>query len=318
MAQAKQYLVVRASGGLSNRLQALLGGIAFCLLTGRSLCVDWRDGLYSDDFSNVFPLWFQILGVDVVSCQEVEKAFHHGALVAPSFWEEYLCEAVAVEYLFNGDDHMSAQGRADSCYDISQSDVLSKHELFPDILVYWGWDLRVTTALSHALRQKFPQWKDLNDTALARALLQNHMRPTAPIHDAVEEFYTKHFTRPPVGIHIRHSDLQSPLPRMLEKLAQVHTGEDELFLCTDNALVEKMVRRIYPHCVIRDKIFQGVNVPLHSYVSGISNVQKGFDAVVEMLLLARCAHIIHYAPSSFARISILQSRLSAENVHAVT
>ncbi len=317
MQHMKKYLVVRASGGLSNRLQAVLGGIAYCLLTGRTLCVDWRDGLYSDDFSNVFPLWFQVHGIDVASCQEVEAAFHAGASVSPSFWKDYLCDAVAVEYLFTGDTHMSAQGRETSSYNIADAGALNQHEAAPDIAVHWEWTFATARALVPALQKRFTEYAALDEDAVLRALLQKHISPTVNVQQEIHQFYTQNFTQPPLGIHIRHSDLQSPLPHMMAALQSTYTQGDEIFLCTDNELVEKMVRRLYPQCITREKIFQGVNIPLHNYVPGISNVQKGFDAVVEMLLLAKCKHIIHFKRSSFARIPIYFSNLSPEQIHVV-
>ncbi len=314
----KRYLVVRASGGLSNRLQAILGGIAYCLLTGRTLCVDWRDGLYSDDFSNVFSLWFTLKDLPTASCQEVEEAFHVGATLAPSFWQKHLSDAIAVEYLFAGDEHMSPEGRKQSHFDICHADAVTTDAQEADILVYWGWDLSAVQALAPQLKARLPQYASLEVENIPCAVLKNHIHPTQAVQQEVEFFYHTHFSTPPLGIHIRHSDLQSPLPRMLEKLHHIYIQNQGLFLCTDNELVEKMVRRIYPHCVIRNKLFQGVNVPLHNYVPGISNVKKGFDAVVEMLLLAKCQQIIHYAPSSFARISILYSALPPHAIHAVT
>ncbi len=317
MPHLKKYLVIRASGGLSNRLQAIIGGIAFCLLTGRTLCVDWRDGLYSDDFSNVFPQWFQIQGVDTATCHEVEEAFSQGAKLAPSFWKEYLHEAIAVEYLFSDQSHMHAEQLQKSSYDITASQLFEQADTAPDILVHWGWNLNTVLALTPALQRRFPEYAGLDGFEMARTLLQKHIQPTQIITESVQHFYAENFPTAPVGIHIRHSDMQSPLPRMLEMLSTVAKPEERIFLCTDNELVEKMVRRVYPHCITRTKTFQGVNVPLHCYVPGISNVQKGFDAVVEMLLLAQCKHIIHYKRSSFARISILLSSLSPEHVHSV-
>ncbi len=314
---SKKYLIMRASGGLSNRLQAALGGIAYCILTGRALCIDWRDGLYSDDFSDVFSLWFELKGIETASCQEVIQAYKQGATVAPPFWKEYLQEAIAVEYLFTGDTHMSSEGQEQSCYDLTHPLALEQDCERETLLVSWGWDLRAARALIPALQERFSHLQDLSTQEIISWLLHTHLHAKPQVQEAVETFYATHFSSTPIGIHIRHSDLQSPLPRMLDTLQQVHTDGDELFLCTDNELVEKMVSRLYPHCVTRTKTFQGVNVPLHNYVPGISNVEKGFDAVVEMLLLSKCKHIIHYAPSSFARIAILQSQLPDSHIHIV-
>ncbi len=318
---AQKYFVVRASGGLSNRLQALLGGIAYCLLTDRILCVDWRDGLYSDDFSNVFPLWFRVDGLATATCQEVLAAFNQGAEVFPPFWKEYLPDAIAVEYLFNNNDHMAQH--CQTAYDIDYAAHRGlKHFLHNDahaapILVYWGWDVQGVTSLIPLLQEKFTEYALQSTVEVQRTLLQKHVSPTEKVLHEVHVFSAERFTKPLIGIHIRHSDLQSPLPRMLATLQEVYTDEDAIFLCTDNALVEKMVQRLYPQCITRSKLFQGINVPLHCYVEGISNVEKGFDAVVEMLLLARCSQLIYYAPSSFSRISLLYGNFDPANIHAV-
>ncbi len=312
-----RFFVVRASGGLSNRLQAILGGIAYCLLTNRTLCVDWRDGLYSDDFSNIFYEWFDICHVKTALCEQVFDALAQGAEVYPIFWKEHLQQPIAVEYLFPQDNHLSTKIQTLSNFDLKQEHLLENDAIAAPILVYWGWDCTGINTLIPLLQEKYPYFKNLDNLDIQRELLQNYLIPTQNVCQAVESFYNTHFHKPPLGIHIRHSDLQSPLPKMLNFLEKIHQKNDELFLCTDNEFVEKMVKRLYPHCQIRSKTFQGVNVPLHCFVPGISNVQKGFDAVVEMLILAKCRSIIYYAPSSFSKISILFSQLTRDQIYAV-
>ncbi len=309
----ENFLILRASGGLANRIQAILGGIAHCLLSGRTLCVDWRDGMYSTDFSNVFPLWFELQGVSHAPVEHALNAFNNGASLAPVFWEQFIAEPIAVEYLFDDNAHMSSAGRLQSSYPLSP--ILT--EPAPQILVHWGYDLTTLNLLAQALGAKYARFAHKNVNEIANILLNEYLVPRKEILDAVRSFYTEHFPKKPMGIHIRHSDLQSPLPQTLEKLKELYHDGDAIFLCTDNALVEKMVQRIYPACVVRKKSFQDANIPLHSYTENIDNVQKGFDALVEMYLLAECKNIIHYAPSSFARIAILRANLQTENVHCI-
>ncbi len=310
MCSINKTLLVRASGGLSNRLQAVISGIAYCLLTDRAICIDWRDGLYSDDFSNVFPLWFNIKGLKTINIEEVLAAFDNNATINPPFWKDWLHEPIAVEYLFNGNDHTLPKNKA------MTSISLTDENLDEDILVFWDWHINSITPLIPKLRIKFSHLKNMNDTEIQKYLLKTYLHPTGNILNETMDFVTNSFFSAPVGIHIRHTDLQSPLPKLLDKLKEV-AKEDEIFLCTDNEQVEKMVCRLFPRTITRDKIYQGLNIPLHSYVEGVSNVQKGHEAVLDMLILAQCKHIIHYKQSSFARISILFSELDCDCVHSV-
>ncbi len=311
MKPREKILVVRASGGLANRLLALLNGIAYALLTQRILCVDWRDGLYSDDFSNVFPLWFHIDTLQTCTCEQLFEFYRQGASVVPTFWQQWLPDAVAVEYLFKGNEHMSAYNRALSSVDMNELHISE------DIAVFWHWSAAPLAQLSPLLQQNIPALAHVTDTNMAPALLNTYVRPAAHLLQEKDAFLKCHFSNAPIGIHIRHSDLQSPLHRMLEKLQEIAKKDDEIFLCTDNEYVETMVRRLFPHVVTQKKTYQGTGVPLHSYVPGISNVQKGHEAILDMLLLAQCKAIIHYAPSSFATIPIFWSGLAKECIHSV-
>ncbi len=310
MHDIKKTLIVRASGGLSNRLQAVICGIAYCLLTDRAICVDWRDGLYSDDFSNSFPLWFNILGMESISYEDVLKAYQSKASIHPIYWKDWISEPIAVEYLFNGNEHTLPQNKEFTSID------LSNDQLDDDILVFWDWHIMPINALIPKLKEKFPHLASLEDSEIPSYLLKQHVQPTEIILQDVDTFFAKHFEQAPIGIHIRHTDLQSPLPKLLDKLQEI-AGENKIFLCTDNEQVEKMVCKLFPNTVTCRKIYQGTNVPLHSYTEGISNVQKGHEAVIDMLLLSRCKQIIHYTQSSFARISILFSKIPSSAIHAI-
>ncbi len=312
MGSIDKILVVRASGGLSNRLQAVICGVAYCLLSGRSICVDWRDGLYSDDFSNVFPLWFNIEGIKSVTYQNMERTYGQDACIMPVFWHDWIKDPIAIEYLFEGNSHMQEANVARTAINIEQFD------LKEDIVIFWSWDTSPLTRIIPQLKEKFSHLAKLNQIQIERYLLKTYVKPVQKLEQEAQDFFVKHFKNIPVGIHIRHTDLQSPLPQMLEQLKLIAGHDEKIFLCTDNEQVERMVQKIFPHTVTRPKIYQGPNIPLHSYVEGISNVQKGHDAILDMLLLSKCKDIIHYQRSSFARIPALLSNLEPKNIHALS
>jgi hypothetical protein len=53
-----KYLVVKAKGGMGNRMLCAVTGILYGQLTGRKTIIDWRDRSYSDDGSNTFFRFF--------------------------------------------------------------------------------------------------------------------------------------------------------------------------------------------------------------------------------------------------------------------
>lgn len=309
----RRLLILRASGGLSNRLQAVAAGIAYGLLTGRALCVDWRDGIYSDDFSNVFPRWFSLDGPEQAPLPDAAPP---EGRVFPPFWKDRLAEPVAVEYLFE-ENHMAPDNVARTSLDFTCLD-------YPqEIVVGWGWNLTPLRRMLPLLR-RLPSapdgWSTREPSAedAARHLLTRHLAPHPEIAGQVEAFAARHFAPGrTIGIHIRHTDLQSPLERMLEALRDLAVPGDTIFLTTDNRHVQTAVSRLFPGVVVTEKCFPPGGVPLHCYVPGISNEQKGREALIDMLLLARCDHIIHYRRSSFARIPALLSGLPPERIHSI-
>jgi hypothetical protein len=54
----RKLLLVKGLAGFGNRIHAALSGIVYARMTRRRLVVDWRDDVYSDDGTNVFPRYF--------------------------------------------------------------------------------------------------------------------------------------------------------------------------------------------------------------------------------------------------------------------
>lgn len=308
----QKTLLIRGSGGLSNRLQAVLAGIAHCLITGRALCVDWRDGMYSDDFSNVFPRWFSLHTV----VDTVAPLDYRGTDIVPPFWRDWLHDAVAVEYLFEN-DHLSPSNVARTSIDFSQTDYAN------DIIVGWGADLQAVLAVTPVLRQRaeavgLPFLAQMDDMTIVRWLAQHCLELQAHLRQRVEAFATQHLTGPHcIGLHIRYTDLQSPLEDMITAVQQLVRPESTVFLCTDNAHVQNTVSRIFPRTVWTDKVFPAGGEPLHCFVPELSNVQKGEEALIDMYLLSKCHELVYYHKSSFSRISLLQGNFSPDTIHAL-
>ncbi len=302
-------LLLRASGGMANRLQAVAAGVAYCLLSGRRLCVDWRDGVYSDDSSNVFPLWFNLRGIESASVEEAVTAADNS--LYPSFWRSWLKEPVAVEYLFNN-NHMSPENVARTSIDFSRFDYEQ------EVLVGWGWNMAPALALAPLLREKFADGFGKDDRETLRVLFKDYIVLDRGLEEVVDEFSSAHFSPGrTVGAHIRHTDLKAPLEGMIKAIRDVTVPSDTVFLATDNILVQKSVERIFARVVHTEKVFPEAGETLHGYTPGISRVQSGREALVDMYLLARCDAVVHFSRSSFARIPAIMSGLAPDRIKIV-
>ena len=298
------YLVVRGSGGMSNRLQAVAAAVPYALRTGRTLCVDWRDSLYADAERNVFHRYFDVAGVPYVEDMPDSRD------IFPSFWGDRLALPVAVEYLFDNDHFGKAVFEA-TRIDLGRLDY--PHE----VVVFWSPDI---TPLGRLLPElgAVPGFAGLSLEAAARLILTRYVTPRAAVREAVDAFAAR-FRPPVVGVHVRHTDLESPVERMVAAVREIVacTGA-QIFLCTDNLHVQRLFARLFPDLLVTEKYMSTDGAPLHGLTDGVSSERKGFEALLDMYLLGRCDHVVHYVRSSFARISILSHGIGPERLTVVT
>jgi len=299
-----RYLVVRGSGGMSNRLQAVVAAVPYALLTGRTLCVDWRDSLYADHERNAFHRYFELHGVPFVA--ELPDSRD----VFPEFWRERLALPVAVEYLFDN-NHFGA-----AVFEATRID-LGRTNYDHEVAVFWSPDI---SPLARAL----PLLGGISDLAgrsleeAARAVLTRHVVPCAAVREAVDAFAAR-FRPPVVGVHVRHTDLESPVERIVAEVREIvaRTGA-QIFLCTDNLHVQRLFSRLFPGLLVTEKHLSADGAPLHGLTEGVSSERKGFEALLDMYLLGRCGHIVHYTRSSFARIAILSGGFAPDQLTVVS
>lgn len=298
------YLVVRGSGGMSNRLQAVAAAVPYALRTGRTLCVDWRDSLYADHGRNAFHRYFDLAGVPFVEELPDSRDIH------PEFWRENLPLPVAVEYLFDN-NHF---GKA--VFDATRID-LGRTDYSQEVVVFWSPDIAPLGRLLPQL-DALPGFSGVSLEETARRVLTRHITPCAAVREAVDAFAAR-FRPPVVGVHVRHTDMESPVERMVAATRDVvgRTGA-QVFLCTDNPHVQRLFARLFPGLLATEKFFPADGAPLHGLTEGVSSEMKGFEALLDMYLLGRCDHIIHYGRSSFARIAILSHGITPDRLTVVS
>ncbi len=89
MEDKKRVLIVKGKAGLGNRLLSVLGGILYCQLYDRLLCVDWSDGTYAPKGEDAFPMVFRCDFPTVPLSSVVTESDVH-----PSLWMNNLSRSV--------------------------------------------------------------------------------------------------------------------------------------------------------------------------------------------------------------------------------
>jgi len=274
-------------------------------MTGRRLYVDWSDFMYSDRGENVFPMLFKIRGVPYSYHLPQEPD------VYPDFWRQELTKNALVEQV--GINHMDPQVMDATRIDLSKQ--------YPQtVAAFWSFNLDPMRAALDHIRERLPRFAHLDADGICREVMQRHILPRPVVSDRVDDFASRHFSGPMIGVHVRHTDLCMPLEATLRAVHGLkETLGARIFLATDNQAVEQaLARQFGDDLVAMPKRYPDNGKHLHSHrVAGMTNFEKALDAAVEMYLLARCDAIVRYQASSFALVSWYSSDVPAERMVCV-
>lgn len=301
-------LIVKGSGGggLGDRLWSVLTGILYCQLSGRAIFVDWTDGLLAEQGINAFTELFALAGVEVLPALPEEKVSIH-----PISWKGRLKRSLHEVYVEDGDPPWN---RAATIQRYS-FDMLRLH--YPEkVLVMWDFD-----QLEKLRLYLEPTLKSCSHEDLLRTIFQIHVIPHPGLAAAARRLVPDgkgHI----VGVHVRatHESAKqkgfvqlSDYFRIADKL--LASGRMEcIVLATDNSEVEEKFRRRYKHVITSNKWFGQPGEPLHLGSSCSDRLQNTRDALVEMLMLARCDYLITQQNSAFSMMARVASSAPAENI----
>jgi hypothetical protein len=302
MDNGKGYLAVKATGGMGNRLLGIMCAVVYCLMTGRQLSVNWSDFMYSDAGENVFPRLFKIQGLP----------FSHRLPqtddVYPEFWRPLLHTDALIEQ-FGINHHDPA------VMDLTRIDLSKRYT--HTVAALWSYDLApLHAALAH-IQEHLPRFRGLGPDGICGEIMKTHILPRQVVRQRVEDFASRCFSSPMIGVHIRHTDLRMPFDKAVAAVKSLRKATAaKVFLATDNQLVEREMAGIFgENLVVMPKSYPQNGGHMHCHhVEGLTNFEKALDAAVEMYLLARCDAIVRFEPSSFAQISGYCSEIAPERM----
>ncbi|MCZ8137556.1 MAG: hypothetical protein O9266_14785 [Porphyrobacter sp.] len=294
-------LVIKAKGGLGNRMLSAITGLVLARLNDRTPFIDWRDGMYVERGVNLYPLLF-----DAGWMGDVDQ-FDAATVTAPALWADRM---------------------ADHPTDIIHQHFPNQHQdpfLYrklgipmngPDpaerVGVFWSYLPKLKRLAGRMARH--PAFAGKGIDAVTSDYLASYFRPVPEVAAKVDAIF-RDIAAPVIGVHIRFTDRKAPLPRIIatiEKLARAHP-EARIFLATDSAEAEEAVLARFPDVLRIDKALAQGGQALHVASGEFADpVEEARNALVDMMALARCNWLVHSSHSTFSVTAALIGRIPRE------
>ncbi len=292
-------LLIKAKGGLGNRMLSAICGLLFADLTGRRPVIDWRDGSYAPEGENAYPLLF-----DAPKDMAAPDTFDdwQGA-VSPATWQGNLdVPAARMVHRHDPSAHSSARIYRRFCTDLSRLDA-------PEALaVFWCYLPKFARLAPHLRRD--PRFAGRTRSAIIADYLDRYFTPNARVRAAVDSEIAA-MGRPHLGVHVRYTDRKVPVHRIEAALERKLKDQPDaaIFLATDSAEIEeRFAQRYGDRMHSTDKYLAADGARLHEMFSGPEGVTKQTEAenaLIDILLLSRSAHLVCSRHSTFAETAIL-------------
>jgi len=300
-----KYLLVKAKGGMGNRMLCAITGILYGQLSGRKTIVDWRDGSYSNDGSNTFSRFFNAPQVFP------ENILPKNAFICPDIWTGQLHKSMsAMIGEYDPNKHSSIWIHRKYSIDVRRLDYDE------DIVVFWYYTGRIRVLKTH-LQNADSSFANLDTGGIIRKVLLEQMKLSDEVRKRIDNF--KSATGWPekvIGLHIRNTDMKTNLAhyeRALQRLLQ-REPTAHIFLATDNQSISREYHQRYKNVFSTPKWFPDELSTMHQNSACPDKVLNGMEALTDMYLLAECDYLIYPCGSTFSCISRLLSNIPSENV----
>jgi len=291
-------ILVKGTAGLGNRMLAAMTASLFATVTNRRLMFDWRDPIFTGK-SGVAPDLFTELFTSPL-CEPLPATIEADS-VAPALWQGRLNETLAVV----GRDHDPLFYKKYGSFRKLAASLKQVH--FPEqLLVFWSWR-EVLRPLRKHLIQQDSRYRNMSNRDVLREAANRFVVPCDAVRSYVDQFVAENFKQNMLGVHIRATDLQAPVEKLLKTAVDVVRRNqcDGVFCATDNGEVEDRARRLLPNVVTLPKELPKTAIPLHYDPDCQSRVERARQALSDILLLSKCQHLVYASRSSFGYVASL-------------
>lgn len=294
-----KLLIIKAKGGLGNRILSAVSGLVFADLTGRVPVIDWRDGSYAPLGENAYPLLFDTPIALPCDIRDVDP----GSLT-PAIWQGQLdlTPQAMIDRHFP-QSHSSPTVYRKLCTDLSCLDAPE------DTAVFWCYLPKFARLRRHLRRRPDFAGRSIDD--IMRHYLKSHFTPNTRVRARVAAQLAT-MSRPVIGVHIRYTDRKIPLDKVratLQRRLREHPGAS-IFLATDNAEVQTAMAAEFDNLYVVAKHFNADGARLHHPDSTVDKIAEAESALVDIWLLSQCDHLIHSRHSTFSETSALLGQLT--------
>lgn len=301
-ASPSRTLLIKAKGGLGNRMLSAITGVALAELHGRTPVIDWRDGMYVPVGVNLYPLLFDdpVGGnpADFDACEDV----------APALWSGRLSDQ-PVNVIGR---HYPGKHNSPIIYRKLSIDLAGPDPAAPTG-VFWSY-LPKIRRISAKLRRD-PRFANRDLDAITHDLLSRYFRPNARIRAAVDAIFEGR-KKPVIGVHIRFTDRKAPLPKIEAELRQARARmpEGDIFLATDSAEAQDYILSRFDRVFTIDKQMAEAGKALHFSGGGMDDpLKEAENAVIDMYALAMSDWLIHSKHSTFSVAASLIGGITEEH-----
>lgn len=292
-------LLIKAKGGLGNRILSAVCGLIFADLSGRNAVIDWRDGAYAPQGENAYPVLF-----DAPGGTAAEAFDNWSAPVSPAIWQGSL-SATAGDMIEMHDPkrHASARVYRRFCTNIARLDAPE------DLAVFWCYLPKFGRIAGHMRRDT--RFRKRSEDSVIRDYLTSHFTPNARVRDVVANMRSALSGGPVIGVHVRYTDRKVPVERIEAALqAQLDAMPGaSIFLATDNAEIETRFRQRFGTVHVTDKYLPPDGSLLHWPSTQLEKVREAENALIDMHLLSGADHLICSRHSTFSETAILIGQL---------
>lgn len=289
MQERDRVLIIKAKGGLGNRILSAATGVVLATITGRRPVIDWREGMYLPAGTNLYPLLFERPADD-----PGPEAFDEERDVAPQIWSGRLIEQPIdlIEAHFPN-SHSSPFVYRQLSIDLSRPDVAAR------VAVFWSY-LPKFARLRGAIRRT-PALAGRDSESLARDALDRYFRPNVRVRDALDALFAGRRS-PVIGVHVRYTDRKAPLDVIERELTgmRARLPDADIFLATDNADVETRIKARFDRVFTIEKAMAAPGVALHFDADFVDPLREAENALIDMWALSRCNQLIHSRHSTFS------------------
>lgn len=291
-------LIIKAKGGLGNRMLSAITGIVLARLNDRTPFIDWRDGMYVDAGVNLYPLLFAANEIDDLSVYDDAND------VAPALWSGRMTEqpvdVIRREFPNRHQDPL--------LYRKLSIDLVGKDPT-AQVGVFWSY-LPKLERLKRRM-QSHPQFAGKSLAEVTSNLLDLHFRPVAKVSEQVNAIF-KDEAGPIIGVHIRFTDRKVPLGKIIAELEHLSRRESgaKIFLATDSAEAQAAILSRFSDVITIDKNLSASSTALHFSSESFSDpVAEAHNALIDMVALSRCDWLLHSRHSTFSVTAALMGRI---------